>query len=809
MHTVEIDHQVLEAEEGLLIGNGDLSVSIYQASDQIIWRFGKNDVWDRRMDLSDCPAPAHIDEIARGVRDEGWMNEGFVDGNGQANGAVADPERMRELCDGWPAYARRPYPCPKPVGELALHLPPDQMGFDIRQRLDIERGMVSISCRWDTGVLIDLECFVAPSPNALVVSWNVQNWVDSSVTGHQVPVWFSLYRWADPTIETWSDDLFKRTRFRALQGAIGTGRTSPLPAPVLHEINGRPVIEQRFYPDPAFDEGLRYVLAPVVTGLQCVPAGTDPGREVRLHLKSDTPIIRGAVSVLIATSTDEGGAEAETSRVLRLLESDFESEVEKWRDTAVSAAMIFWKRSSVELGDSLLENVWYQTLHARRCTYRADVVAPGLMLPSTVGDYALWHGDYHTNYNYQSPFWGDATANQIALGDSFFPGMDHMLRLGRSLARDYWGCRGTFVHLTGYPFEIPADPYGSGPLSRLAYMTGWIANHYWSRYLYTQDLDWLVTYGYPVLRDCALFYLDFLKPGDDSRYHAFPSGQGESFFTGSVSDYTDRPQVVRHIRYCLDSAVQAAELLETDAELVREWHLRLQGIVDVDDMGGPSFSDEERRRYLLNPPEFISYDEGIIEVPGNPPECLDVTESNPLWRGYFGQLPWKLMIALRNRVFDADRDLEAFRSHLHRWRMPNGMFRGMAAGDYGRTGVFTECLGIIAPIQEMLLQSYDGTIRVFPAWPVGCDGSFTTLRAEQAFLVSASQEDGVVSELRVKSLAGRDCRIQIPWRLGMEVFDNQGMRIDLQYPDESTALFSTERNRTYRCEQVRSNDAPE
>ena len=32
-HVVEIDHPVLTPEEGLLLGNGDLSVSVYQAAD--------------------------------------------------------------------------------------------------------------------------------------------------------------------------------------------------------------------------------------------------------------------------------------------------------------------------------------------------------------------------------------------------------------------------------------------------------------------------------------------------------------------------------------------------------------------------------------------------------------------------------------------------------------------------------------------------------------------------------------------------------------------------------------------------------
>ena len=164
MHVIEIDYPILECEDGLILGNGDLSVSIYQKSDSIVWRFGKNDVWDRRLDLSDCPTPTHIDEMAKGIRDEGWVSHGYVYGEGESTrGKVSDPKRMKEICDGWPAYAMRPYPCPKPVGEVSLHLPTDQHRLKVTQRLTIEKGEAEITSELEfwvrvDGVLLDLLC---------------------------------------------------------------------------------------------------------------------------------------------------------------------------------------------------------------------------------------------------------------------------------------------------------------------------------------------------------------------------------------------------------------------------------------------------------------------------------------------------------------------------------------------------------------------------------------------------------------------------------------------------------------------------
>ena len=67
-------------------------------------------------------------------------------------------------------------------------------------------------------------------------------------------------------------------------------------------------------------------------------------------------------------------------------------------------------------------------------------------------------------------------------------------------------------------------------------------------------------------------------------------------------------------------------------------------------------------------------------------------------------------------------------------------------------------------IQEMLLQSHTGVVRVFPAvpdsWP---DVSFDSLRAEGAFLVSATRKAGKVAEVRIRSEKGGRLRLENPF----------------------------------------------
>ena len=797
MHTISINHPILEPRDGLLLGNGDLSVSIYQKPNQIVWRFGKNDVWDRRLDLSDSPRPSHIDEIAAGIRDEGWTSHGFIDGQGKALHGTNNEKRMQELCDGPPAYAKRPYPCPKPVGELAMHLPVDLPPMQIDQRLTIEEGLITIICRWPNGVKVHVACFIPPTPNVLVVRWHIEGWTNKTATGSGPPVRFSLYRWSDPTIEAYAARLYAETGFKYFEGVLQARKSKPLSAPETDRVDDQYVIRQQFYPDLSFKDGFKYVLAPINPHIDITPVDMTEPYEARLHLIPQDDALNGWLITAMGTSTDEGGAEAEIRRVARSISDKGANAVEAWAQDSIHNAESFWRRSSVSVDNQIMEQTWYETLHARRCAFRPDVIAPGLAMPSTVQDYSLWHGDYHTNYNYQSPFWGDLTANHLDLSDAFYPGMAPMIHLGRKLARDYWSCRGTFIQLSGYPFEIEDDPYGTGPLCRMAYMTGWIANHYWWRYRYTLDRGWLEDQGYPVLRDCALFYTDFLKSDEEGTYHAFPSGQGEYFYTGKAEDYTDRPQVIRHVRYCLNIALQAAQILDSDESFQNEWQDRLDHLVVVDDPILLKFSSEEKHRYILNAPEFTAYDVGHIPRPEDAPVFLQTTADNALWRNYFGQFPWALMIHLRNRAYHPERDYAAVCAFINKWRRPNGTIRAMSEADYGYIGVYTESQGILAPLQEMMLQSWDGVIRLFPAWPTHINASFTTFRAEGAFLVSAIWEAGGVKHAEIVSECGGICRFAGFFSGQMVVQDDGGSRIPYTIQDD-VFIFETTLGGRYR-----------
>jgi hypothetical protein len=64
-------------------------------------------------------------------------------------------------------------------------------------------------------------------------------------------------------------------------------------------------------------------------------------------------------------------------------------------------------------------------------------------------------------------------------------------------------------------------------------------------------------------------------------------------------------------------------------------------------------------------------------------------------------------------------------------------------------------------ILDMLLQSWGGTVRIFPACPdLWKDVSYDRLRAEGGFLVSALRKEGKTRFVALESLAGEPCRVR-------------------------------------------------
>lgn len=126
--------------------------------------------------------------------------------------------------------------------------------------------------------------------------------------------------------------------------------------------------------------------------------------------------------------------------------------------------------------------------------------------------------------------------------------------------------------------------------------------------------------------------------------------------------------------------------------------------------------------------------------------------------GAFAGYSWLAAAAMHSAAGRGDTALEFLHAFLKKSPLPNTLYREGSP-------VIETPLQFARTLQEMLLTSHGGLIRVFPGVPSAWkDVAFADLRAEGAFLVSARREGGKTRWVRVVSLAGEPCRV----RTGLE-----------------------------------------
>lgn len=69
---------------------------------------------------------------------------------------------------------------------------------------------------------------------------------------------------------------------------------------------------------------------------------------------------------------------------------------------------------------------------------------------------------------------------------------------------------------------------------------------------------------------------------------------------------------------------------------------------------------------------------------------------------------------------------------------------------------------LAAAMNESLLQSHEGVLRIAPAFPADRSGRFT-LHAQGGFIVSGEIKAGIVQWVSIKSMAGNRCSVELPW----------------------------------------------
>ncbi|HML45860.1 MAG TPA: glycoside hydrolase family 95 protein, partial [Clostridia bacterium] len=378
-----------------------------------------------------------------------------------------------------------------------------------------------------------------------------------------------------------------------------------------------------------------------------------------------------------------------------------------------------------------------------------------------------WESIYTININIEMIYWPVYPMNLPELTGPLHEMIQKMREPGRRAAQRMYGCRGFVGH---HNTNLWGDcaPNGAG-VYQWPFGAAWLCLHLMEYHRFFGDVEFVRKEAYPLLRDAALFFLDYLQEDKDgylvtnltqspeNRYR-LPDGQ-----EGMIA------------RTCtMDDAILCAlfdDFLEAEA---------LLGISDA-------FSGEVRaargkiRPYRIGSKgQLLEWAEEHEEVePGHRhfshlfalhPGRQITPEATP-------ELAQACRQTLALRMAHGSGHTGWSRAWMisHFARLHEGDMAWMHAKELAVSSLYPNLMaahppfqmdgnsGYAAGIVEMLVQSHEGMIRLMPgAFTTLPDGRIEGIRARGGFILDLTWRNGKPSSLRLLATRDQPCRLSAP-----------------------------------------------
>ena len=770
-HPITYDHPAIDFFEGALLGNGAMGVVVTTRPDAVVLYFGHNNVWDIRIAENNREKIGTFKEVFKKVK--------------------AIPDTLSLLTqDLWykeySTMARenysKPYPRPFPCGSVLL-------GFDRRKaelighRLDISSGICEVTLLTDDKKEIKLQIF-------------------TDMTRDQL--WMQLVDNQGKLCE----NIFDRVRVM-----IDPSTPAEFPkAKTEEELSGGLLSFRQILP---YEEPEKYKLSkghPKDKALRLITAINGPMEKVdRIDWngnKKEMATLEAGIKrkdQFIGCITLQEGLNTDVSDGLPVIVTPCSEDLAASMDKNIQIWKDYWNKSGVILCDQFLEKMWYHNLYFLNCATKDGITTPGLFanwMYNKIG--TAWHGDYHMNYNTQQPFWVTYSSNHLEKNLPYVNLIEFLMDVSTGWAKTYYELPGAYFPHTAFPVDMTMNPYPVPTWGWEVCETPWAVQGLWWHYLYSGDTEYLKTRAYGPIKAAVEFLVAYMKRPEargpqwkDDKYHIFPTVPPELYGLRPGFKYNyDCNADLSLTKFIFKAFNRATAILKTE----ENEKVLLEDIKDILSHF-PEYPTAVSKKYGK---VLVSVPEEHDEVVYNCPDALftvfpgedhglhsDEKTTEILKNTYLNQqneggndLVFINLQAARIGMLD----LERFKRQVNYCLLPNGTAALMAMQVHGRyndltnygfmdnMGIWLENFSLPAVVNECLMQSYDGTIRFFPNWPIDKDAEFHNLRAAGAFLVSASLKNSKVNEIEIISEAGGLLKVILPWSSGSRIKTKKGIQ---------------------------------
>lgn len=435
----------------------------------------------------------------------------------------------------------------------------------------------------------------------------------------------------------------------------------------------------------------------------------------------------------------------------------------------------FYRKSFISLPKLELESYYWIQLYKMASTSRAEypmIDNHGVWSIEKAYGYATW------DFNVQATYRLHLKSNHVDLGGSLLGFMDRNYNDETMWSEECGELRAGIRQQTFLSFSYlessswkkrrgPPDKRGSQPADPAAKFL-WACHNYWLHYMYSMDTS-LLRRLLPKLEGGINEMASYLEKQEDDKLH-IPSGRNWECWVG-----VDPTGLYGILNWALTTAISIGNELNYDMKKINKWDSLQTNLADYptgeypngktgfllgkDQVPVPhrhwthllmifplhalTWEQKDEQDLIRNSIDYWSYISSGLN--GDPPRA-----------GY----PTCASICLYASIGQSEKipDLIDIFLYKRNRRGPSVWASTM----YKEAGMVIETpLLFAATLQELLLQSHNGIINVFPAIPeTWNDAVFHDYIAAGGFLISAKYKDNKTEFIRITSLAGEKCILQ-------------------------------------------------